>query len=257
MTNLLLDNQNHNLQLLSIHLRRMMKIDEAQARQPMENVGLELEHRQVSEQIDQIAGKLGFGSLDTSLVKIVNLTELHSAYKASLEQQRSSLDSCRRILELQQAQADMTNIITITLTLEHIAKRLDAIERQLRLLDQFIEPVVAAQPSSPPPDPIRSVDDLLKLFKTIGDQPINLQERRAELSTFLKQLLRDSNRFSYADIHDIIIPDLGYSSGQFGRNPSFASLVNDLVDQAIADNKLNLLVKAICRLKPYLFGIVR
>ncbi len=104
------------------------------------------------------------------------------------------------------------------------------------------------------PDDVQSVDALLQLFKTIGDQPINLQERRAELSTFLKQLLRDSNRFSYADIHDIIIPDLGYSSGQFGRNPSFASLVNDLVDQAIADNKLNLLVKAICRLKPHLFG---
>ncbi len=95
---------------------------------------------------------------------------------------------------------------------------------------------------------------LLQNFKQLSNKPIDLQSHAKEVRSALQALLRDNTVFVYADLHDILVPNLNYSPAQLcGGNPLADCLANRLVEQSIADNKLNKLVEEIRELKPHLF----
>lgn len=68
----------------------------------------------------------------------------------------------------------------------------------------------------------------------------------------LMELLR-SDKFTYDDISNILVPDLGYRVAELaGANPPKPTLANRLVEQAVADGKRALLIQKIRSLKDYL-----
>ncbi len=84
------------------------------------------------------------------------------------------------------------------------------------------------------------------------DEPVNGERNSLMTPMEIKKLLR-SDRFTYAEIADILVPNLGYTVERLaGPNPRKDELANRLVEQAIADYKCEELLRQMRQLKPHL-----
>lgn len=134
-------NPDHQRELLTACLQRLLEIDEALTRQP-DDTALLLERRNVGAQIAQIAG-----AEMPDLLTLVQVTGLHAEARESLERQRAQLTDTQHGLELQRIVVSTTERVTLTLALRRVAARLEQIDQLLAQL------AAEAAPTQPAPRP--------------------------------------------------------------------------------------------------------
>jgi len=108
---------------------------------------------------------------------------------------------------------------------------------------------LGAQPSMP--RPINS--DLIK--QTLRQNHNLTEEMHTQVVPAFQRLLRESDYFTFEDLANYIVPDMGYTLEKLaGPNPTHALLANKLVAQTWADGKFESLLQQIKERKKWLYA---